>query len=67
MTGSAYPDWVCADCAKPVAKRFPSGDSTSHEGTCDVCGQKKSVTQPRDYGYPDFRSVIEKLSQQKHP
>jgi hypothetical protein len=23
--------------------------------TCDVCGKFESVTQPRDFGYPDFK------------
>lgn len=28
--------------------------STYHKGRCDVCGKKKSVTEARDFFYPDF-------------
>lgn len=29
--------------------------STYHEGKCDICGQVCSVTEPRDFFYPDFK------------
>jgi hypothetical protein len=46
-----YPDWICSDCGMKYGK--PRTDvSTFHMAKCDVCGNKKSVTQPRDYGYP---------------
>lgn len=41
--------------------------ATWHEGTCDICGLRKAVTEPRDFGYPDFRPVIERLSREQHP
>lgn len=44
------PEWVCADCGKLYGRR-PVGLATFHIDTCGVCGQKKAVTQPRDYGY----------------
>lgn len=49
-----YPVWVCHDCAIKSGGRQP-GIATYHENICDVCGEKKSVTQPRDYGYPRFK------------
>lgn len=46
-----YPDWICLDCGLKYGKpRFSV--STYHQGTCDWCGHIKSVTQPRDFGYP---------------
>jgi hypothetical protein len=56
------PDWVCRDCGAKYSRRaYQAGAvsvsittdhiSTWHEGTCDVCGQIKPVTQPRDFSY----------------
>ena len=28
--------------------------ATYHMDTCDVCGVYKEVTEPRDFGYPEF-------------
>jgi hypothetical protein len=35
--------------------------STYHMGKCDYCGEKKSITETRDFFYPDF-SLIKKTS-----
>lgn len=52
---SPYPEWVCKDCAYKAGGVSPRGMvSTFHRGKCDVCGEIKSVTEPRDYGYPKF-------------
>ena len=29
--------------------------STYHEGKCDCCGEVKSITEVRDFFYPDFK------------
>lgn len=54
---SDYPDWICRDCAivhKGVD--FPrAGVSTYHIGKCGWCGKERVVTEPRDYGYPEWR------------
>lgn len=61
-----YPIDVCSDCGieanrltclkkygeEPKKKSFDV--STFHTGTCDVCGETKAVTEPRDFFYPDF-------------
>ena len=61
-----YPDNVCDDCgleanrltclekygAEPLKKKFDI--STYHTGICDVCGKEKSVTESRDFFYPNF-------------
>lgn len=50
-----YPDWVCFDCAIKAGGKMPEGHlATFHVGVCDVCFDKKIVTEPRDYGYPKF-------------
>lgn len=50
-----YPTWVCAECGLKASGRH-AGVATWHEDVCDVCGQKKTVTEPRDFGYPNFNS-----------
>lgn len=45
--------WVCSDCGEKYGKRVPEL-ATFHNGTCDVCGGFKAVTEPRDYGYLDL-------------
>lgn len=53
---SDYPSWICSDCAKLVSCHSTySILATFHEGICDVCLKEKSVTEPRDYGYPDVK------------
>lgn len=54
-----FPDWICHDCGRQIGRFYVEGRyvgpakriSTFHEGTCDVCGKTKPVTEPRDYGY----------------
>ncbi len=45
-----YPEWICADCGAKHGNRT-QGVATWHEGTCGICGEKKPVTEPRDYGH----------------
>ena len=54
-----YPDWVCIECGRKASKAMGNNPpafevSTFHQGTCGVCGEVKSVTEPRDFFYPDF-------------
>jgi len=54
-----YPAWVCIDCAKnaltqDALKKLEGSLSTFHYGMCGICEKEKSVTEPRDYGYPNF-------------
>jgi len=46
-----YPAWVCVDCGRKWGRRRPTHEITAHEGTCDVCGRKAIVTEPRDFGH----------------
>lgn len=49
-----YPSFICHECATKVGGILKVGISTWHLGNCDVCGELKSLTEPRDYGYPEF-------------
>jgi len=31
--------------------------STTHKGKCDCCGNKKTVTEERDFFYPDENAI----------
>jgi len=53
------PDWVCTDCGRQWGLWWDGREyvgpathcATFHIGKCGVCGEKKSVTEARDYGY----------------
>lgn len=54
-----YPGWVCSDCGVKASKAMGNTTlafdvSTFHQGVCGVCGETKSVTEPRDFFYPNF-------------
>jgi hypothetical protein len=53
-----YPHWVCLDCALAAGGRAPTL-ATFHNDQCDVCKQEKAVSQPRDFGYPQFEISAE--------
>ena len=50
----SYPSWVCIECAETAVGKWQNRVATFHDGTCCVCGKKKYVTEPRDFGYPRF-------------
>ncbi len=66
--------WVCSDCGH-TALKLPENKgkrafevSTFHMNTCDVCGDKKMVTETRDYGYPIFEiNTVEKCRNCRKP
>lgn len=51
--------WVCHDCGSKAGKAWTV--STWHQGICGVCTKLKAVTEPRDYGYPDFTKLIKEM------
>ena len=51
-----YPVWVCNDCAKSAGGKPAFRFSTYHVGTCGVCKKTARVTEPRDWGYPEFHT-----------
>ena len=55
MTGSLYnkliqAEVVCRDCGMKYGK-YSVGCSSTWEGECDVCGERKGITEVRDWGY----------------
>jgi len=53
MSTDKYPAWACKSCGSKYG-RLPvrvQRVATYHWGTCDVCGKKASVTEPRDFGH----------------
>lgn len=43
----------------PLKKAFDV--STFHQGRCQVCLEETSVTEPRDFFYPDFELIFKKI------
>jgi len=41
---------VCSDCGRKYGK-YSVGCSSVWEGECGVCGERKPITEVRDYGY----------------
>lgn len=69
-------DWVCNECGttarentiKAGGKIYAcTGTSTYHSGECEVCGNYTEVTQPRDFGYPDFSGTPRKAKAKETP
>jgi hypothetical protein len=63
-----YPNWVCYNCGHK-AQSDPhkiASLSTWHLDTCDVCGKYESVTQPRDFGYPQFPKTKKKRNNESN-
>jgi hypothetical protein len=60
-----YPLWICESCAA-IATNIKPKCASYHNDICSVCNLYKSVTQPRDYGYPELKSKydIEKIIDQ---
>ncbi len=55
-------DTICMDCGKKYGK-YSVGCSSVWQGTCDVCGERKGVTEVRDFGY--LQKGINELKNQK--
>jgi hypothetical protein len=52
------PHWICFDCGAQYGRGLrPGGVSSVHDGKCEVSGDERPVTEPRDFGYlePDWR------------
>lgn len=50
LTCLVQADLVCRDCGSKYGK-YSVGCSSTWEGTCEVCGERKGVTEVRDWGY----------------
>jgi hypothetical protein len=49
-----YPGWICIDCGRKYGTAYEGHVATFHTDLCGWCGEEKAVTEPRDYGYPDY-------------
>lgn len=56
--------WICADCGTKHGT-YSVRVSTWHEGICYWCGERKSVTESRDYGYPKMHSRAKRIAVQE--
>jgi len=69
-----YPETVCLDCLREAWKDTKeyegrigewSGAYSVYTVECDVCGDMKECTEPRDAGYPTFKYVYLRLRAKK--
>lgn len=52
-----YPHWICAECGNKFGSVPKDHVATFHYGICGWCKKENvAVTQPRDYGYPDYKA-----------
>ena len=52
-----YPTWICRDCGLRYGCAASNAATTWHTETCDICGIKKAVTEPRDFGHLSKKSL----------
>jgi hypothetical protein len=48
-----YPYRICMVCGSKYGKHTGCA-STVYMAKCQVCGKKTWVTEPREFGYPEF-------------
>lgn len=46
-----YPQWICSFCGEKYGRNPEGRLCTWHENTCDICGDKGYVAEPRDFGH----------------
>jgi hypothetical protein len=50
-----YPAWICSECGGKHGK-WPDGHiATFHIDICGWCNCEVSCTEPRDFGYPEYK------------
>lgn len=49
-----YPGLVCFNCCRQANGKIPCM-ATYHLNICEVCNKWRSVTHPRNYGYPELK------------
>jgi len=56
-----YPEWICNDCGIKHGRIKPKHLATWHysgdyeDDVCGWCGSKGNLTEPRDFGWPEFK------------
>lgn len=52
-------NWVCYECGIKYGNHNPGEGTTWHEGdSCDICGEVKATTAPRDFGYWALKPIF---------
>lgn len=50
-----YPNVICFPCGKALGNwtpvQYEGRVCTAYPGTCGVCGEETTVTEPRDFGH----------------
>lgn len=50
--------WICSDCGR-IYGDYSVGCSSWTVMNCEVCGEEKGCTEPRDFGYiPRFKGSV---------
>lgn len=52
---------TCLKKYKAPPQKLKFDTSTYSEGQCRICGMDKWVTEERDFFYPDFNLLLEKI------
>lgn len=53
-----YPKTICMECGTSYG-HMPKGHlATFYQGMCGWCKRKRTVTEPRDYGYPPYPGAL---------
>lgn len=69
-----YPVTVCLECLEEARKDTEkrtgrtlnwNGAYSTYVMECDVCGDIKECTEPRDVDFPDFECVYQRLRAKK--
>lgn len=52
MSNRDYPGWICMQCGLKYGRKGSVNEhATWHFGECGVCGEPRTVTEPRDFGH----------------
>ena len=75
MNYKKYPEVVCLDCLsfveedtlKEKGKLYGKKSTifSVYDYKCEICGEVKQCTDPRDFGYPDFDIQIIRIKKKK--
>lgn len=46
-----YPQWICMECGLKYGRKGVVGLATWHNDKCDICGEMRDCTEPRDFSH----------------
>lgn len=53
-----YPKYACESCCRESGGSKKSKTVTYEIGICEVCGMRKPVTSPENWGMPKFQRTV---------